>query len=622
MEKKQENIGKKTVLTVIGQYNTKVRAYLAQNKLDAITQYTIKIFKDTAQRKKYSDAQYNKAVEEFNSTHGLLLLKRGAEQTQANATSYNYINFPYLNREGMKSAMDKYRRYVYEYNTEVQKENKEITRYNKAVELPKCIELRDLKKITQVYENKQGLFAREYNKAVEALSKELQVSYLPKKRIQKVKYTSELVFNVLVGFYISQLKSRNTYLQAVGRPTRVLKNDLPKLKIDNRKLATHTILGIPRLDFCKKTAQNHIKRLREAGVLINYHYTNQYKPISVHFNTTIVQVLEGKSPKKQNSQNQLVTRECEKKLPYNSDSSIYIKRKEIKDYENFIAREKCGLESKGSVCPADGYKNTTEISTAKRQTRAREHRSMMRKLLPDFLQTTPENSGTSSVLTRNFLSKLMDDRELAQELTTGKYNSYTGLSYHYLRKIEQYGNVSTDEFRAVLIQDVIKSSAKIWKHHSSVHVGSWKNAINELNEVLFSGITQKETLIEKLKEYRFKLEFARKWFLKHNHNALYPSLYFDVNRKSSSGVGFFGLHSVWVSHQKYKSKKSQEQNASRRNESARVRKASAKRRLDNAIRAYRKGKYTAKQLYDYVQDNLPYEYVTELTNTLGNTMTA
>ena len=77
-----------------------------------------------------------------------------------------------------------------------------------------------------------------------------------------------------------------------------------------------------------------------------------------------------------------------------------------------------------------------------------------------------------------------------------------------------------------------------------------------------------------------------------------------------------------ISHQKYKRKKTQEQNANKRKESARVRKASAKRRLDNAIKAYRKGKYTAKQLYDYVQDNLPYEYVTELTNTLENTMTA
>ncbi len=619
MKKTQENAINANIPTSIGHYNNSVRDYLATIKLDAITQHTIKIFKDNAQRNKYTDSKYNKAVEDFNTTHGLLLLKKGAEITQKNAIAYHYINFPYLNKEGMKSAMNNYRNYVYQYNTNVTKENKGISKYNKSIILPTCIEISDLKKIGQVQESSQGLFARDYNMEIEALNAELKANYLSKKRIQKVKYTSEIVFNVLVGFYISQLKSRNIYLKALGKTTRVLKSDLPKLKIDNRKLATHTIAGIPRLDFCKKTAQNHIKRLREAGILINYKYINQYKPISVHFNAQIVQILEGNPPKKQHTHNQLVTNLCEKKLPYNNDSITYIKRKEIKDYENFIASNKCGSTTKGDACPADGYKNTTGISNIKKIS-PRENRNTMRKLLPDFLQTAPEKTGTNPLLTRNFLAKLMDDRELAKQLTAGKYKQYTGLSYHYLRKIVQYTNVTTEEFRAILIQDFIKSSAKIWKHHDSVHIGSWKNAINELNEVLFDKITQKETLIEKVKEYRWKLEFARKWFLKRNHSALYPSLYFDINRKSSSGIGFFGLHSVWLTHQKYLANKAQKHNANKRNENARKRNENAKRRLANGIKAYKSGKYTANELYNYVQDNLPHDCLVELTKTLGNSI--
>lgn len=614
----QEN---QNILTAIGHYNTNVRNNLATTTLDTITQYTIKIFKDNAQRNRYNDLQYNKAVEDFNTTHGLLLLKKGAELTQNSAKAYNYINFPYLNRQGMKSAMDNYRKYVYHYNTDVTQQNKAITKYNTSIVRPTCIEIGDLKKIGQVLENKQGLLIRDYNKAVNALNEELKANYLPKKHMQKVKYASEIVFNVLVGFYISQLKTRNTYLQAAGKPTRVLKNDLPKLKIDNRKLASHTIAGIPRLDFCKKTAQNHIKRLREAGILVNYHYVNQYKPISVHFNTQIVQVLDGKPPKKQHTQNQLVTIKCEKKLPDNSDSILSKKRKEIKDYENFIVGNKCGSITQASVCPADGYKNTTGINNAKK-TSPQKEKNTMRKLLPDFLQTTPKKEGTNSVITRNFLAKLTDERQLASELTAGKYDQYIGLPYHYLRKVAQYANLTTEEFRAVLLQDFIKSSAKIWKHHNSVHVGSWKNAINELNEVLFTGVTQKETLIEKVKEYRWKLEFARKWFLKHKHAALYPSLYFDVNRKSSSGVGFFGLHSVWTTHLKYQRQRTQKQQARKRNENARKRKQSAKVKLANAITAYKKGKYSANQLYNYVQDNLPHECLVALTQRLGNCKTS
>ncbi|WP_299618816.1 hypothetical protein [uncultured Tenacibaculum sp.] len=598
--------------TSIGNYNSQVKEYLASHKLDIVTRQTVKLFQDNAKRNKLNDKQYNKAVESFNETHGLLLTKREIAHTQKKATPYQYINFPYLDKDGMKNAMDKYRQYVHNYNTKVAKANKEIVKYNKSVVSPQNISSNDLKRIEAIKSNSEGLLPFEYNKAVEQINTELKATILPKKRTQTIKYATEIVFNVLVGFYIAQLKERNTYLKAVNRSTSVYKNALPKLKIDNRKLATHTIAGIPRLSFCKKTAQNHIKRLREAGVLINYTYVNQNKPISVNFNPEIVQVLDGNPPKKQITQNELVNISSGKKLPHNNDTTrTFIKEKEIKDYENFIVENNSYSETDEIVCLADSYKNTTAINTFK-QTGARENRETIRKLLPDFFKTTPKSQGINTTLTRNFLARLVDDRELAQDLSNGKYSSYTVLPYHYLRKVALYTNVSSEEFRAILIQDFIKSSAKIWKQHTDVHAGSWKNAINQLNEVLFSGITQKETLIEKLKEYRWKLEFARKWFKKHHHNALFPSLYFDVNRKTSNGVGFFGLHSVWLSHLKYQDKKAQRQRVNKRNENARKRKKSAKQKFVNALTAYKKKKYTAEQLYNYVKDNLPHEFLEQL----------
>mgnify|MGYP001791332206 CR=1 FL=1 len=617
MKKMQENEIDSTILTTVGCYNTKVQTNLAKNKPDTITKCAIKIFKDNAQRNKYNDLQYNKAVEEFNTLLGLLLLKKGAEKTQKNAIVYNYINFPYLDKNGMKNAMDKYRQYVHNYNIKVAKANKGIVKYNKSIVCPQTISSDDLKRIETVKNNSKGLFTSDYNKAVEKINTELKVNYLPKKRIQTIKYATEIVFNVLVGFYIAQLKERNTYLKAINKSTCVYKNALPKLKIDNRKLATHTIAGIPRLSFCKRTAQNHIKRLREAGILINYKYVNQNKPISVNFNPGIVEILDGNPPKKQISRNELVNLTSEKKLPYNNDTTrTFIKEKEIKDYENFIVENNSYSEMDKNVCLADCYKNTTGINTIK-QTKARENRETIRKLLPDFLKVTQKSQGTNTTLTRNFLGRLVDDRKLAQDLSKGKYNSYTVLPYHYLRKVALYANVTSEEFKAILIQDFVKSSAKIWKQHIDVHAGSWKNAINQLNEVLFSGITQKETLIEKLKEYRWKLEFARKWFKKHQHNALFPSLYFDVKRKTSNGVGFFGLHSVWLSHLKYLDKKVKQQTINRRNENARKRKKSAKQKFTNALTAYKKKKYTAEQLYNYIQDNLPHEFLEQLIETIN-----
>ena len=619
MKKTQENAKSAKTLTEIGKYNMKVRDALSKSPMNPLTKHALAIFKTNSQRNKLSSIAYNKAVEVFNTTHGLLLLKKGEEHGQENAKNaktYNYINFPYLNKESMKSAMDNYRQFVYTYNRQATKENKAIKRYNKTVVLPKSIALDTLWKIEAVKNNNQGLFTKAYNQSIEDLNTHLQIAYLPKKCIQTIKYSSEIVFNVLVGFYISQLKTRNEYLKAAKRPLRVLKSELPKLKIDHRKLATHTIAGIPRLAFCKKTAQNHIKRLRESGILINYTYINQNKPISVNFNPEIVAILDGNTPKNKLTNNQSVNTSSGKKLPHNKDiTRTFIKEKEIKDCENFTVGNKCGSTPKQYVSAAQGYQSTTWIGNEKKIL-PRENKATILKLLPDFLKTTPKLQGTNSTLTRNFLAKLLDEKEFAQQLSKHEYDNYKGLSNHYLRKVSQYANLTQEEFKAVLVQDFIKSSAKIWRNHQNVAQGSWKNAINQLNDILFQGITTKESLIEKIKEYRWKLEFARKWFLKTNVNALYPSLYFDVHRKSASGIGFFGLHPIWNTHLKYQQKKKETLQKSKTQENARKRKDKEKQRFNNAIQAYKKGKYSAKQLYNYVQDHLPHYFIPLLITAL------
>ncbi|CAM1344245.1 conserved hypothetical protein [Tenacibaculum amylolyticum] len=435
---------------------------------------------------------------------------------------------------------------------------------------------------------------------------------MPKKRLQTIKFPTELVFNTLLGFYISQLKERNTYLAATNSSTRVLKSDLPKLRIDQRKLATHKKEGVQRFSFCKKTARNHVKRLREAKVLINYTCANQNKPISVNFNPEIVAILDGKPPKRQFNENQFFKGGGWKVLPDNSDNNKVLKRNKKKDFLIFHKENECGLMQQQNVSLAESYKTTIRISNAK-QTSPRENVATIRKILPDFLKTGAKSQNTNNTITVSFLAKLMEEKMLAQELSVGKYDNYKGLSYHYLQKVIQYADVTIEEFRSVLIQDFVKSSAKIWKDHQSVHVGSWKNAINSLNQTLFKGITQKETLLNKLKEYRWKLDFARKWFLKSKIPALYPSLYFDVHRKASSGIGFYGLHSIWKSHLKYQQNKIEKQKESQQQESARKRKIKMRQRFENTIKAYEKGKYTAAQVYNYVKDNLPQSYVSELT---------
>ncbi|MCF2875408.1 MULTISPECIES: hypothetical protein [unclassified Tenacibaculum] len=612
-------------LSKIGVYNQLVRDYLSANKLDNLTQYAIKLFKDNAQRKKVTIAQYNKAVEEFNNQHGFLILKKGSENQTPNKY-YSYINFPYLDRESIKATMDKYRQYVNKYNKQADEENEQIRNYNNTKVIHHYSLTDSQKKRKKEFETENNyLFVKQYNELVE--KENSKEAFIPKKKLQKIKFQSEIIFHVLIGFYTSQLRTRNTYLMEMNRPTSTLKNSLPKLKIDHRKLATHKIADIPRLDICKKTAQNHVKRLREANILINYVRINQNKPVQVNINPQILEILDGKEPKSQTLENKRFSPTFSKTLHDNSDATrTNLKEKERKDCAKGTGLNKSGSMLEGNesnnACPADGYKGTKGINKINSLGRAE-----IKKILPNFLKPGVENSkvsGKYEVITQNFLSRLMDDYELAQKLANGEFDDYKGLRYSYLQQIAMYAHVNRDEFKKIILQDFIKSSAKIWKNHN-VYPGEWKKTINALNEQFLENIVNKETLIKKLREYRWKLNFARKWFIKKAQmKALFPYKYFDKNRTQTNEIGFYGLHKVWLKNKKYKEQREQEKkrleieaSAREREKKEEKRRISIQQKLTKAINKYESGKYTHEQLYSYVQDNLPHEYLLSLPNLIN-----
>ncbi|MGG8495938.1 hypothetical protein ACQY1Q_05955 [Tenacibaculum sp. TC6] len=523
--------------------------------------------------------------------------------------------------------MDNYRQYVVKYNSKVEKENEEIRKYNNVVVL-KNFELSEAQKKRKANFQKANnyLFSREYNILVEKENENIPL--YPKKTIQKIKFQTEIIFNVLVGFYVSQLKSRNAYLMNINRPTSVLKNSLPKLKIDHRKLANHKISEIPRLDICKKTAQNHVKRLREAGILVKYVQINQNKPIQVNFNSSILEVLDGNVPKSQTLENHNFFNGLEKVLHNNNDTTrtFLLKEKEIKDCANSTDLNKCCSipeeNASNTQSPAEGYKNTKGIAKKNKQAGGE-----IFKILPDFLKAEkhPETSNTQKIQAHNFLARLEDDQEMAEKLATGYYDDYKGLRKEYLLKIEANPLIDREEFRAVLIQDFIKSAAKIWKC-SKVHTGNWKKAINQLNESsLFNQKSSnntvvtfhKSTQIEYLKKYRWLLNFARKWFFKTKVTPLFPFAYFDTTRTKSNEIGFFGLSSVWKSHQKYQAKRIAEQKVQQAEASKRKNRLSNNEKLTKAIQRYELGRINHQQLYNYVQDNLPHEYLVQLSNLIN-----
>ncbi|SEC44821.1 hypothetical protein SAMN04489761_3020 [Tenacibaculum sp. MAR_2009_124] len=613
-----------TVFSKIGTYNIRVHEFLKQTSISPVVQAAIKHFKDNAQLRKLTNNQYNKEVEEFNNAHGFYITKKGTE-FESPQKYYSYINYPFLDREALKTTMDNYRKFVYEYNKKAETDNVDIREYNKKTVL-KNSELSDIQKKVKkdFYKENKCLFVKDYNDLAESENEREPI--IPKRLVQKIKYQSELIFHVLIGFYVGQLKRRNAYLMNINKPTSVFKNDLPKLEIDHRKLATHKIASIPRLDICKKTAQNHVKRLREAGVLINYIKVNQKKPIKVNFNSKILVILDGKSPNSQTPENKQLLGGFKKNLPDNKESFSFCKKgKEIKDYAKSIVENKCGSMLEGNVSSPVFYKSTKEKNN--KNTLGAEK---IKNLVPDFLKKevseAKKYSEKQKNQARNFIYKIEDDQILAEKLFAGHYDDYKGLRYEQLKKIENNPMVDREEFRAVLLQDFVKQWAKIWKNRG-VFVGEWKKTINRLNESsLFAQkssensivVLHKATQIEHVKKYRWLLKWANDWFRKSEVSPLFPYKYFDATRKKSNEIGFYGLHSVWKSHLKYQEKRKTEKQTQVLSANKRNNRLNNQKKLAKALKKYEMGSYSDMELYNYVKDNLPHDYLLQLSSLINN----
>ncbi|MFD0992357.1 hypothetical protein [Tenacibaculum geojense] len=591
-------------------YNQQVQDNLRKVQLSSITNFTIKNFLDNAQRNKLSDKEFNLEVERFNNTHGMLIPKRGAGY-QVAKPNYSYLNYPYLDREAIHQTMDNYRLYVHNYNAKVKAINKEITQYNKQ-KVKASAELSETEKAQKkAFEKRNNhLFTADYNEQVTAINATNAI--IAKKRIPTIKFQTELIFELLLWFYASQLKTNNLVKLNRRESTRIEKSNMYKLRLNHNDLVTFKKNNIQRLDLTKRSVQNHVKRLREAGILINYRFINHQKPVFVNISWDILKVLDGNPPKSLQVNNQLVNQEKKQSFHNSKDCTrtILLKEEKIKDCAISTVGNKCGSmlqeNESNAVCPADSYKNTKGISNKIKIEGGQKIQ------LPQFLtQKTPAKR--PQILQQNFLARKLSVSNFAQKLSDGAYQNHKGLPYSYLEKVEQYALVSTEDFKQIVIQDFIKSSAKIWKNHS-VYVGEWVKTIQLLSEQLFKNMVNKSTIIQKLKEYRWKLNFARNWFESHKVNALFPYAYFDTTRTTKKEIGFYGLHPVWKKHLQKKAKKAQEATQKVTAANNRKRRLSYQQKLTNAIKKFENGAYTKKQLYDYVQFNLPQDYLLQLTS--------
>lgn len=500
--------------------------------------------------------------------------------------------YPVIIEKAFASTMDNYRKFIADYNQKVQEENKKIEKHNAEVlDYCKNNTLTEVQSAFQkVFLQKAGNFPtiKAHNTAVLDFCDTYGL-IIPQKKIQNVKYTTELVFQNLLHLYNSQLFKRNEKFIKAGLQS---VRPIQEFKINSLLVTQLKRNEVNSLAICSKTVRNHTKRLQEAGVLVEYHFAGRNRAIEVHINPEILVVLDVFDSKTKTTDNKQVTFLKGKDLPDNNDSTRTIIN-ESKKKENV---KNISL----------GFRSSSEALTPFHFSFTGTHASKLEILH----QGAGEKSSSDKLL-----ELIIHPQELAENLTSGVYYNYKPIDIRILYNEAFSGTLTSEEFREIVIQDFFKSISKIYRF-STPFVGSWKKAINSYYEtkwLSFSGNSlNKNVLIDHVTQMRWRTEWARKWFVKNQFSPLFPSDYFDPTRQNAKEVGFEYTKTKWKEHVANKDKYILIKQKQLGEASKRKLQINHAKKCETALTRFFRDKMTYTELYNYVQNNLPIEFLEKL----------
>lgn len=506
--------------------------------------------------------------------------------------------YPAIIEEAFSNTMDNYRKYIASYNFKTQSENELIQAHNHSVkEFCKSNTLNEIQseyKRLFLLHNEKNVNPRSYNELVTNFCADYGL-IVEKKKIQTVKYATEVVFQNLLHLYNSQLMKRNEKFIKGGITS---KRPIEEFKINSFLVTQLKRNEVSSIAICSKTVRNHRKRLEEAGVFVEYHFAGRNRPIEVHINPEILVILDVFTSKLKRSENKELKLTFWNVLPDNNESTrTFIN--EYKKKENVENISQDIRSSSEALTPSHLFFTGTHTSKEAICTKgARGDSQTKEKTLSDNLQEL-----------------ILHPQELAENLANGDYHDYKPIDIRYLYKEAFSGTLTSEEFRELAIQDFFKSISKIYKS-STPFAGSYKKAINLYYQnkwISFTGSSfKKSVLVDEITQMRWRTQWARKWFVKNEFPPLFPYDYFDMTRKTSKEVGFEYTKAKWNEHlvalAKYDAlKKKQQCSAKRRKEVI-----NHSKKCENALNRFFKNKLTYSQLFDYVEQNLPIQYLEKL----------
>lgn len=548
--------------------------------------------------------------------------------------------YPAIIQEAFAQTMDNYRKYVAGYNFQTMAENEVIDKFNAGVALYlKQNPLSEIqRKLIEMFRfrSKEIRDTRQYNADVDDFC-QANGPIFPKQRIQTVKYGTEQVFSNLLHMYNGQLMKRNAQYMSLRVIT---PRPIQELNINAKMVTEFMRNGVKSLALCSKSVRNHRQRLEECGVLVDYHFQGAQRPVCGHVNPEILVVLDLKTNQLTSAENQHVTPYNGKVLPDNHDNTRSIikenKRKvdhnrPDKEFAGAHAQSICFLqehprqEAISSGAAAAGDEKNTE--NGQKNTQSPENVTLNPDLEPleGFLQEKvkpqipagpPPVPSKPQSLSQQLEDLLVHPQELAERLANHEFDTYTPIPIGYLRREAFAGTMSRSEFRELVIQDFFKSAARLYRD-STPFTASWKLALNHYLERKFLAFTgdpfNKSVVFEDIEQLRWRLQHAHVWFANNKQiRPLYPSQYFDVTRTEKREVGFEYTKTAWAKHIKWLEQKDLRKKRAEMKSEIRKRNINHAKKAETEIRRFLADKITLEQLHDYVERNLPAEFLEKL----------
>ncbi|WP_163398177.1 hypothetical protein [Flavobacterium fluviatile] len=511
--------------------------------------------------------------------------------------------YPVIDNEATAASMANYREYIATENEKIKTANLVIDQYNETVS--KYIEKNEL---TDIQKEFSKLFKFHNSKKEVTVFNKLVLEFnqqygmiVKQKRLLTVKPLTEVVFRQMLFLYGKQLeKYTHEYIKlGISEPSTV-----KPFLINAFHLSQMTREGNFSTDICTKSFRNHRDRLESFGVLTHYNLKGRLKGVEMHINPAILVVLDLKTQKLTTAENQTFTSQKRKSLPYNDEVTGTFKSN-IKNSENGQA----DFLVKGT--PTAGFSFVFYKNTPKQDEKSK-------------LGGRAENVKVSKTLSEKLEQSILNNQEFAENLANGQYNNYSRLDKRILYEEAMYGTLSREEFKTIAIQEFFKNAAKLYRGKTKTpFIGSWKKAINAYEEKLFvvknngsEFLFNKQLMVDKLDEMIWRINAAQKWFLKTKINPLFPSDYFDFSRTEKQEIGFEYTQKSWKNHLKHLENKPKLAKSIAKKSQIRKSQINHSKKFDAKVNAFFKNRIELPELIDYVNNNLPENYLQMLSDRL------